>query len=110
MLHGITLTIAPRDKAVVSRVQAEKSALQFVTPPGGTTTLKAHSAVFGELHNAEGVPTQGQLVWLVDISPPGGVTLPPFNPSQHPQHVPYEWVLVNATDGSPMYMSAGGES
>lgn len=110
VLHGVTLTRAPHDQSSITSKQAENAALKFVTPPGGTTTLRAHSAIFAELHNSEGLPTDGQLVWLIDVSPPGGVTLPQFTPLKPPQHVPYEWVLVNATTGDPMYLSAGGAS
>lgn len=110
VLHGITLTRAPHDRSSITQNQAERAALQFITPPGGTTTLRAHSAIFAELHNSEGLPTDGQLVWLIDVSPPGGITLPQFTPLKPPQHVPYEWVLINATSGDPMYLSAGGAS
>ncbi len=103
---GITLTIGPQDHATVTRAEAEANAY-----PKPSQRSNIRSAVLGEMHNAEGLPAQGHLVWLLDVSPPGGAIVPGGAPQglgvQPSSREPYAVLIVDAHTGHVLYSEAG---
>jgi hypothetical protein len=67
---GYSLTVAPTDAPQISKQQAESIALSAVT---GYPGAQAVEAAFGELHSSNGTPASGQVVWIVNVDPPGGI-------------------------------------
>ena len=98
-----SFTIGPTDqsKVKISMSQAEATALKDATVSIPEATVR--SAVLAEFHGSDGIPTDGQLVWVVDISPPlGGFTGLGNGGTEGgtPKAVPYVWVLVDARTGT----------
>lgn len=106
--QGMTLTIGPNDVSAITQQQAENGALAFLTDPSiGTTTATVNSAMFCEMHGTNGLPTDGELVWIVDVSPPGGAVMVGGSGNSPSTVVPYEEVIVNAVTGQAMYTRVG---
>ncbi len=78
---GITLTTSPADtnNPKVSEVQAAAIAVALLNsripkvpdPPNGPAHY--NSAVLALVHDGYGNPAQGQLAWVVDVTPIGGI-------------------------------------
>ena len=93
--NNITLTVASGDTPGISKQKAEQIAEKH------SAFGPAKSAIFGELHNQDGTPLHGQLVWLVDLTPPGPTTAP-GNFGSGPEEVTAVLFLINARTGAPM--------
>jgi hypothetical protein len=69
---GVQLTIAPtQSTSGVSKSKAEALALQYAqrTVP----TAQIDEAVLAQWHNLSGLPTSGQLTWVINVTPANGV-------------------------------------
>ncbi len=74
---SLYLTIAPSDHAAVSQAVAQANAIhdaRALLPPA--PLVKGY--VLAELHDAQGNPPKGQLVWIFALSSTSGKTLPPI--------------------------------
>lgn len=85
---GITLTVAPSDSPSIS----EQDALNIAAAHNGTDHSPTQ-AVFGELHDVFGQPTNGQLVWVVNVSP----SVPVNTANGTIQHA---FVVIDAINGN----------
>lgn len=94
---NITLTIAPSDSPTISEQQAEVTAADH-----NGFNHNPRSAVFGEMHDENGSPTTGQLVWLVDVSPPSPMEI------GGAQTIDYAYVIVDAQTGAVLAVDAEG--
>ena len=67
-----TLTIGPHDRSAITKTQAEEAAVTASARFGFYNHAVVRSAILAEEHDDGGNPAHGQLVWIVDITPPGG--------------------------------------
>lgn len=95
--RGITLTSGPSAAPRLNKAGAEQTALSLVSYPGKAV----RSALLAELHDFMGYPSKGPLVWVIDVSPPSGVTMPDGRGGTI--SVKYEFIILNAnpTQNSP---------
>lgn len=124
---ALYLTIAPTDHPSVSQAAAQESALQHASALFPTTP-QVTGYVLAELHDAQGDPPKGQLVWIFALSsssgqsflstegePPGGApsgkpdpatthpvraTAPPI-----PASPKYVLVLIDASTGHLLWIT-----
>lgn len=104
MMLGVgTLTIGPHDRSAITQSQAEASAVTASDHSGLLTHAVARSAVLAEEHDDDGNPAHGQLVWIVDVTPPGGSPPEPCGGfgacNQPPKSQRYTIEVVNASTG-----------
>lgn len=87
---GYTLTIGPHDSPTISESQA-------LTTAGANNRYNKNptSAVLGEEHDQLGQPTNGPLVWIVDVSPSQTVPFPNCK-----CNVEFAIAIINASTGS----------
>lgn len=86
---GFQFTSPPSTTASISVAQADSVAMEGDTLPSPAV----RSTVLAELHDLNGDPAQGELVYLVDVTPPSG-TLYQSEP------VSFAFIVVDATTGT----------
>lgn len=96
--QGVTLTVAPSDSSTISQQDAES-----VAGANNSFNKNPTSAVFGELHNQFGLPTEGTLVWVVDVTPSTPTLM-----ANGTEDIAVADVFVNATTGAFMYLDITG--
>lgn len=94
LADNIDLTNDPTASNLISKQQAILAANNYagVHDP----TLVADEAVQGQQHNVYGLPTIGQSVWIVNVSP-ASITIPNPNPTGE-----YIFVIIDAHTGLPI--------
>ena len=104
----LTMTSSGVSQATISQEQAAAIAFadinnsaELPNPPNGPAHY--NSAVLAQMHDGHGNPAQGQLVWLVDETPIGGVLSLCGGGSactQPPVADQFAWVAVDALTGT----------
>ncbi len=103
ILTGHSYTTPPPGSPAppITEQQAEAIALAAASPPLSNPRVRAVELV--ESHSVWGTPARGHLVWLVDVSPPGGAVPPvgqPAGDTSPAMPALYWWTTVDAQTGA----------
>lgn len=107
--NNVSLTIAPQDHSVITASEAVGAAQGFGRRGQGGSQV-TRSSVFAEIHDKHGQPAKGRLVWIVDLTPPGGYQLQPQAESSDETSTPtgpVHFIVVDATTGQALYAASG---